>query len=192
MTNSSSYLDFPTPLSPTIKIFSVVRTSFSISEIKDDVPNQLLNSEGIDLCWIRPKFPAKISHFVIVIFLDLSSIDTSFISAENRWLLREKPPKRTEKVHGWALRLHSPLHRSSYPFYFDIFSKFPVEVTSMQFISLFIIASILHAWFIWMVHQYKTVWLVDRGWQNSPLHFVTKKTGKRSMIPTSSQGAEES
>ena len=76
------YLDFPTPLSPMIKIFSVVRTSLSILRVKAGYLQQLLRSSAIDFLLNSTEISAKFVHFVIVIFL------LSFFSSLN---LGERP-----------------------------------------------------------------------------------------------------
>ena len=63
------YLDFPTPLSPIIKIFSVVRTSLSIFQTKFWSLNQFPFYIPVDLLLNSAKPWDNSIHFVMVILL---------------------------------------------------------------------------------------------------------------------------
>ena len=60
-----------------IKIFSVVRTSLSILRVKAGSLQQLLKSSPVDFLLNSTEISAKCVHFVIVIFLEDTSLNFS-------------------------------------------------------------------------------------------------------------------
>ena len=60
-----------------IKIFSVVRTSLSILRVKAGSLQQLLKSSPVDFLLNSTEISAKCVHFVIVIFLEDTSLTLS-------------------------------------------------------------------------------------------------------------------